>query len=620
MRARRLRRIPLQVPASLRSAIIKALVVCFVMAGCKHTATPGDERPTSSAGSAGQATAASPSNADPHASKAAIDEMFDLKSHPNATIAHTIDPHSMTESQIKFGISPKRDPAVEYQPDVILMEQGDKAIKSIAGDGMTWTFDANAPQVSDFQEGKVVFATSRAVGRVLSIKRSGDTATVIMGPVQLTDVIRNGDFAMDQAIDMNNMISYVAPDYPEPPDTSNDDKSTSKNESPDHVDEQFILSRVSTNGKWTPDSMLRKFADGRRVRYRREGRKWMPDVLHTAHFSLDRKAGKARPSLLSARYEGLQMPGVPGLGGIHAPTLPIQNFPPAATTGQVPEVDLQGVAAHAIAGKHGIGVQYLYNKNGLNLNAYGLLNIQTAGIHFFLHIKDAKIQDCGVGLEGAVGLKLHMNSSATQEFKVNFHKTLTLPIDLTIPLGAAGMPFELTFSSAFTVSTGFSAKTSVLNAEGNYSFGGGVNAGYWQGGWRVTTPTDLKADTDLGSSTEGISVGINSLVMGFSVRTMIGIGAFGFSTGVYAGIRFTGTMLRAPDIGFPCRQGTIEAFIDSGVGYQLPAVITDAINFFLSPFTSHKIDRAGSILRGPSLRLFHGDTEIPSKCSTPKGG
>ena len=314
------------------------------------------------------------------------------------------------------------------------------------------------------------------------------------------------------------------------------------------------------------------------------------------------------------------MPGLPGLGGIHPPTLPIQNFPPAAATGQVPEVDLQGVAARAIAGKHGIGVQYLYNKNGLNLNAYGLLNIQTAGIHFFLHIKDAKIQDCGVGLNGAVGLKLHMNSSATQEFKVNFHKTLTLPIDLTIPLGAAGMPFELTFSSAFTVSTGFSAKTSVLNAEGNYSFGGGVNAGYWQGSWRVSTPTDLKADTDLGNSTEGISVGINSLVMGFSVRTMVGIGAFGFSTGVYAGIRFTGTMLRAPDIGFACRQGTIEAFIDSGVGYQLPAVITDAINFFLSPFTSHKIDRAGSILRGPSLRLFHGDTEIPSKCSAPKGG
>jgi hypothetical protein len=283
-------------------------------------------------------------------------------------------------------------------------------------------------------------------------------------------------------------------------------------------------------------------------------------------------------------------------------------------------VDLQGVAAHAISDKRGIGVQYLYNKNGLNLNAYGLLNIQTAGLHFFLHIKNAHIEDCGVGLAGAVGLKLHMNSSATQEFKVNFHKTLTLPIDLAIPLGAAGVPFELTFSSAFTVNTGFSARTSVLNAEGKYSFGGGLNAGYWQGGWRVTTVTDLKADTDLGDSTEGISVGINSLVMGFSVRTMVGIGAFGFSTGVYAGIRFTGTMLLAPAIGFPCRQGTIEAFIDSGVGYQMPAIITEAINFFLSPFTSHKVDRAGSILRGPSLRLFHGDSQIPSRCATPKGG
>jgi hypothetical protein len=598
---------------ALRNALMKALVVCFVITGCR-------QHPATSTRSGQEIPASSPSNADPHATKAAIDEMFDLRSHPNATIVHTVDPHSMTESQIKFGISPKRDPAVEYQPDVILMEQGDKAIKSIAGDGMTWTFDANAPQVSDFQEGKVVFATSRAVGRVLNIKRSGDTATVILGPVQITDVIRNGNFAMDQPIDMNNMISYVAPDYPEPPDTSADKSATSENERPDHVDEQFVLSRVSISGKWTPASMLRKFADGRRVRYRREGRKWIPDLVRTAQFSPYPSAGGTGPRLLPAGYANMQLPGLPGVGGIHAPTLPVENFPPAAATGQVPEVELQGVSAHAIAGKHGIGVQYLYNKNGLNLNAYGLLNIQTAGIHFFLHIKDAKIQDCGVGMNGAVGLKLHMNSSASQEFKVNFHKTLTLPIDLTIPLGAAGMPFELTFSSAFTVSTGYSARTSVLNAEGNYSFGGGVNAGYWQGGWRVTTPTDLKADTDLGNTTEGISVGINSLVMGFSVRTMVGIGAFGFSTGVYAGIRFTGTMLRAPDIGFPCRQGTIEAYIDSGVGYQLPAVITDAINFFLSPFTSHKVDRAGSVLRGPSLRLFHGDTQIPSKCSTPKSG
>ena len=54
------------------------------------------------------------------------------------------------------------------------MEQGDKAIKSVASDGMTWTFDANAPQVSDFQVGKIVFATGRAVGKVLGAQSRTD--------------------------------------------------------------------------------------------------------------------------------------------------------------------------------------------------------------------------------------------------------------------------------------------------------------------------------------------------------------------------------------------------------------------------------------------------------------
>ena len=186
--------------------LLKVLIVCVVMSGCKHAASPGNDRTQESANSV-----ASPSTGDNV-------DIFDPKFHPGATIIHPVDPHTLSESQLKFGIAPKRDPSVEYQPDIILMENGDKAIKSVASDGLTWTFDANAPQVSEFQEGKVVFATGRAVGRVLSLKRQGDSVSVILGPVQLTDVIRNGNFEMNQAVDLNNMISYVAPDYPQPPD------------------------------------------------------------------------------------------------------------------------------------------------------------------------------------------------------------------------------------------------------------------------------------------------------------------------------------------------------------------------------------------------------------------
>ncbi len=42
------------------------------------------------------------------------------------------------------------------------------------------------------------------------------------------------------------------------------------------------------------------------------------------------------------------------------------------------------------------------------------------------------------------------------------------------------------------------------------------------------------------------------------------------------------------------------------------------ITFFLSPFTNHKIDRSGTLMRGPSFRLFHGKTQIPEGVPPPK--
>src|SRR5450755_2589034 len=64
----------------------------------------------------------------------------------------------MTESEKRFGIAPKRGPGIEYQDDIILMEHGDQAIRSFSSNGLSWTFDANAPQVNEIQVGKIVFA------------------------------------------------------------------------------------------------------------------------------------------------------------------------------------------------------------------------------------------------------------------------------------------------------------------------------------------------------------------------------------------------------------------------------------------------------------------------------
>lgn len=132
--------------------------------------------------------------------------MFDPKLNPDATVGRFVDPKTLTASERKYGMAPKRDPHVKYADGVILMEHGDQAIQDAASDGMTWTFDAGAAHVSEFQEGKIIFATGRAVGRIGQITKSGNAVTVKLAPVQINEVIENGHFIVDDDVDTTQVI------------------------------------------------------------------------------------------------------------------------------------------------------------------------------------------------------------------------------------------------------------------------------------------------------------------------------------------------------------------------------------------------------------------------------
>ena len=195
--------------------------------------------------------------------------MFGPDALPGATILTALDPHKMSQSEIQFGVAPKRTANVEYQPDIILMEEGDKAIRSVGSEGLTWKFDASAPHVNEFAEGKVVFATGRAVGRILSLRKDGDTVSVILGSIQLGDVIKNGKFAMNQKIDPNNMISYIAADFPGAKNNPDEKKSSSTEyddrDLNDQIQESVALSSPTPEGRWQTSSVSQTYANGRRV-------------------------------------------------------------------------------------------------------------------------------------------------------------------------------------------------------------------------------------------------------------------------------------------------------------------------------------------------------------------
>ncbi|MHB8655047.1 MAG: hypothetical protein ACYDA9_14355 [Terriglobia bacterium] len=597
------------------SLLLVALGFSLFVTGCRKTAPPVEE----TSNGPRQEAAAEDTSYLPQ-------DVFGPEAVPGATVLKPIDPHSLSESELKYGIAPKRTSEVEYQPGVIVMEQGDKAIRSIASNGMEWQFDANAPHVSEFQEGKIVFATGRAVGRIISMKKEGDSVTIVLGPIQLTDVIKNGKFRMDSAISADNMISYVAPDFPQPSEDHPEEKKSSNDSggAMHRVERAMVVSRVQ-GGVWTPMSVAETYSDGRRATFQKIGDHWSTPQASTVQIDPALLVNPYQP--VSYFAEPQQPPVIPGIG-LQAPQAPANQNPPltpAKTAGTPPVVDVGDIRTVAVANPSYIGLQF-YTKNaqgGLSVFAETLMNVNSVHMHFVLNIVNGRIVKCGIDMGGAVGVKLYMDARSMKDFQVNLHKKWWEPVDLTIPLGIGnvfGVPFSVTFNMMLDVNSGFSAKQSILHAEGDYNYKGGLWAGYSNGSWQATTASEVTARTDMGRSIQGISLGINSLVMACSVRAMVGIGAFGFNTGVYVGMRFDGTILRAPDEAFPCKQGTIEVFIDSGVGYSLPGFVVDVINKFLSLFTKYQMDRVGTILKGPSQRLFHGNTQIPGGCSTAKQG
>lgn len=112
----------------------------------------------------------------------------------------------------RYGYGPKPDGSVVYQPDVVLVEGGSRVIRSVSKDGFTYVVDGNARGVKDIAPGKIMFATSEAVGRVVKVERSGADKAVTLAPVRLTDVVRDAHIKIDQPLDLETQTISQVPD------------------------------------------------------------------------------------------------------------------------------------------------------------------------------------------------------------------------------------------------------------------------------------------------------------------------------------------------------------------------------------------------------------------------
>lgn len=123
-----------------------------------------------------------------------------------------IGPGDADQADDRYGYGPKPDSSVVYQPDVVLVAGGSRAIRSVSEDGFTYVVDGDARGIKDVAPGKIMFLTSEAVGRVVKVERSGGDQAVTLAPVRLTDVVRDGHFTFDQPLDLEAQTFSPLPD------------------------------------------------------------------------------------------------------------------------------------------------------------------------------------------------------------------------------------------------------------------------------------------------------------------------------------------------------------------------------------------------------------------------
>jgi hypothetical protein len=521
-------------------------------------------------------------------------------------VGHTVKPSELSATEIRYGIAPKRGPGVTYQDGIILMEHGDKAITAFASDGMSWTFDANAPQVNEIQEGKILFATDRCAGKVLAVQRDGNKVTVVLGPVQLNELVKEGNFSYNQPLDLNNAIAVATPDSPgainspalQQEISNPTPTNTSFNYKPHKFKRTVKYYVVSDQGVWTP--MRTVSPSGPRLRNA---------IYHPGSES-------------EATFRQIQnLGGVPiNPGGFPPGQLPINPpAPPAVPFPNLQPLDFNNLKAWPCANCGGIGLKVYQEKDGVTVVISIIFHLNNPQLIF-----DASIGGNGVNarvqLKGGAGVSISIDGSTGDNFKSikgNIKEIGIVPLIINVPLGTPLVPLTAQLSQSLNIDTGFSARNSVLKASGNVDFDGAIEASYTHGnGWAITKPS-AQVKSNFAGLVSGVSVGINSVVLAFDQRLLVGVGSGGFAAGPYVDLLTTLTALKQTSTTtIDCRQATFNISIGAGIGYGMPKIVAKVINFFLGLFHVKPIAQTGTIVALPKREdLVTRRDELPDGCS-----
>ena len=477
----------------LRLRVLGAVTLAILVAGCGSGVSPAP------AGSTGSPAA----NA------------------PTVVGAVTAEPPAMSASDAlrTYGYGPSPNPAVTFQPDVVVVGGGPTSIRWASADGHTWAIDPASPGASKLQVGSVMLLTSRAVGRVLEIQDQGGTRTVTLGPVQLTELFAKANFNLDQPVALGSMAYQALPTSPSDvttPSSSASDPAGSLNDNPPSP---------------SPGALT------------------MPTVRFLSY-----RSGTTGPA--GRPYDATA-----------------KQLPPAAEA--CPEITLAlKWSIKPCVGDEGISLGVDYNPSAQNgsggLKFGGTINLLTKApeLHAKVDIENGSLANPTVVVDGIDGIDVSLGAGSAEGARDAGKFKFEIPIEVEAPIppspATLGIPLNLVLEFRLLVEVALSGNNSTLQAGASYKLDGemGVRDG------QAVAPK-LTVNKSILDSISGITLGPGGVVFAAKFKIHFGVGMEGFIAGPYATTTFSVGVSKGSVLGSPianCMGASIALWLGAGAG------------------------------------------------------
>ncbi|MEU0096850.1 hypothetical protein [Kribbella sp. NPDC006257] len=467
---------------------------------------------------------------------------------------------------IMYGSAVKPDPNVKLQPDVVIVEGGPKAIRSVSGDGAVWTIDGHAKGAGDLQPGKIMFATSKAVGRVAEVKKAGDDLAVTLSPVGLTDVIKDGEFSVDTGLDLGKAPIQAIPELPgqlveskgagspsteptaEPTEPEPTEPETTE---PEPTDEE--TTEQPTGEESDPADLF------------------SPDDEGGGPAASGPPAHRVRPQVPVRAGEPAQVVEM------KAPVvrLPASGWP-KPIVGATEKVGRGNWEFEPFANQKELGLNAAYKAGkdfkGTMQIAVGL---NKPRIKSTVSVAGGKLNPgWSFTVAGLGPLRVQFGAgNATKNGTLKFRGEIPVELPVEMPMG--GIPFIAVIKFKIIFETALVGKNSTISGSGVWNIGGAIG----RAGGQTLAPK-ISVVKSLMDSLNGISLGGAGIVYGFELRSLIGIGL----PMAYAGPYWKLTVVWGNTLGgalggalSDCKSGVFNVNFAVGIGSMIS---TEAIDWF----------------------------------------